>query len=170
MGNAAIIWTFAGVLAAACFARGLATPTALWSLLCYALGSFILASASLIWISLEHEMMIQHRIVVAALGAIFGAFAFVSIGEWLGPSRAQVSAPQPQPPKIGDDNTFVGATPPSNMGSRNTFVVPNDSTTNTMMNRGGLAIGAGSCADSTSVAIGAGAGAGSCLPKAETKK
>jgi hypothetical protein len=48
-------------------------------LLWYTLGAFILVGASLLWISLEQEIMIQHRIVLGAIGAIFGALALISL-------------------------------------------------------------------------------------------
>jgi len=63
--------------------------------------------------------------------------------------------------KIGDDNTFVGDGPfPSTAGSRNTIVRPMDGSSDVIMNQGGLAIGSGASADSTSIAIGSGASAG----------
>jgi hypothetical protein len=59
------------------------------------------------------------------------------------------------------DNTFIG-TPSEALqrGSRNTFINTADANGNVLLNRGGTAIGAGSRADSTSVAIGANAGGG----------
>jgi hypothetical protein len=66
------------------------------------------------------------------------------------------------PPGIGNDNTIVNAPVPPKMGSGNTIVGPTDSRGNMIINQGGTAIGAGACADGTSVAIGAGAGAGAC--------
>ncbi|HEX4077486.1 MAG TPA: Druantia anti-phage system protein DruA [Rhizomicrobium sp.] len=66
------------------------------------------------------------------------------------------------PPKIGNDNTTVGVPVPPSMGNGNTFVGPTDSNGTTMHNKGGIAIGNGACADSTSVAIGAHANAGQC--------
>ncbi len=61
---------------------------------------------------------------------------------------------------IGDDNTFVFVDPPDDVGSGNTFIGATDGRVNTILNRGGLAIGADAYADETSVAIGARANAG----------
>jgi hypothetical protein len=61
----------------------------------------------------------------------------------------------------GKDSTVVGQIPPgSRVGDRSTVVGATDSNGNTILNRGGLAIGNGAKADSTSVAIGAHANAG----------
>ena len=69
----------------------------------------------------------------------------------------------PSQPTEPHDNTFVGAVPPGlAQGSNNTVVMPTDGSTSVIMNRGGTAIGAGACADSTSIAIGSGANAGAC--------
>ena len=62
---------------------------------------------------------------------------------------------------IGDDNTLIGVDPPENMGSGNTIIGPTDAAGNTILNRGGVAVGRGARADGTSIAIGAGAMAGS---------
>jgi hypothetical protein len=67
MGNFAIIWTFAGVVATACFARGLKmrdNSRVLAELLWYTFGALFLAGASILWISLEKDMLIQYRIVL----------------------------------------------------------------------------------------------------------
>jgi hypothetical protein len=69
------------------------------------------------------------------------------------------------PPQIGDKNTLLNTPVPSGMGSGNTIVGPKLPGGNTTYDRGGTAIGAGACADSTSVAIGAGANAGACAKK-----
>jgi hypothetical protein len=60
---------------------------------------------------------------------------------------------------IGDDNTVIG-TPPPRMGSGNTIINFADDRGNTILNRGGTAIGSGAVADDTSIAIGAKAVAG----------
>jgi hypothetical protein len=94
MGNNALIWTFAGVIVAACFARGVAMrDSTLEMLLWYTLGAFVLAGASIIWISLEPTIMKQHRVVLGFLGAIFGALALLSVGEWTHPTNAQPQTP-----------------------------------------------------------------------------
>jgi hypothetical protein len=67
--------------------------------------------------------------------------------------------------QIGDDNTLVNVPIPDNMGNGNTFVGATDANGNTIINRGGTAIGKGACADSTSIAIGSGAHAGNCPPR-----
>ncbi len=61
---------------------------------------------------------------------------------------------------MGDDNTIIGDVTLRSMGSGNTIVGATDDRGNTILNRGGTAIGRGARADSTSIAIGAGAGAG----------
>jgi len=63
---------------------------------------------------------------------------------------------------LGDNNTVVNAPVPLGMGSGNTIVGPTDSR-GTIFDKGGTAIGAGACADPSSVAIGAGANAGACV-------
>ncbi len=61
----------------------------------------------------------------------------------------------------GADNTIVGNVPIRSVtGSGNTVVGATDSHGNTILNRGGVAIGNGARADSTSIAIGAHAGSG----------
>jgi hypothetical protein len=90
MGNAALIWTFAGVLAAACFARALAMrgKSALVEALWYDTGAFFLLGASILWVTLEKDVVIQHRIVMAVLGAIFGGLSLYAISLWLRPPTA----------------------------------------------------------------------------------
>ena len=62
-------------------------------------------------------------------------------------------------PEMGDNNTLVNTTA-RRMGSGNTIIGPTDDRGNVLLNRGGVAIGAGASADETSIAIGANAGAG----------
>jgi hypothetical protein len=165
--NAAIIWTFAGVLAAACFARGHKMrdeKRALAELVWHTAGAFFLVSGALLWVSLEAEILWQHRLILVVSGSIFGALGALSLGEFVHQSRAQ-TPPTASVPSVGNNNTVVGVPPPANMGSGNTFVGPTDTQGNTIINRGGTAIGAGACADQTGVAIGAGANAGGCAPK-----
>jgi hypothetical protein len=65
----------------------------------------------------------------------------------------------------GDDNTIVGHSEYGSVdGSGNTIVGPTDANGNTILNRGGTAIGHGATADPTSIAIGAGAHAGDTGP------
>lgn len=64
--------------------------------------------------------------------------------------------------KIGNDNTLVDVPIPMNMGDGNTIVNTHEANGNTLLTRGGTAIGKGACADPTSVAIGTGANAGAC--------
>jgi hypothetical protein len=66
--------------------------------------------------------------------------------------------------QIGNDNTLVNVSIPESLGSGNTFVGATDANGNTILNKGGTAIGKGACADPTSIAIGAGAHAGQCPP------
>jgi len=62
---------------------------------------------------------------------------------------------------LGTDNTIVGKIPTSSqLGSGNTIVGATDSNGNTIINRGGTAIGNGATADQGSIAIGAHAHAG----------
>jgi hypothetical protein len=106
MANSAVIWTFAGVIAAACAARGLSMASnAFWMFFWYALGAAVLAGASVIWVSLEPTMLIQHRIVVGSLGALLGCFALLSAGELINPTDAQ---PGPQ------SSTTPPISPPAN--------------------------------------------------------
>ncbi len=58
-------------------------------------------------------------------------------------------------PRIGNENTYVGAGPVPSMGDGNTIYTLADPNGNVLSNKGGTAIGAGARADSTSVAIGA---------------
>jgi hypothetical protein len=110
--NSAIIWGFAGVLAAACFARALNVKSSshLAEMFWYSFGAFFLASASLLWVSLEDHLMIQHKIVVGALGAILGCLTLLTLAEWIKPSSAiaQVSPNPPSSPPPWDGN--MGAT------------------------------------------------------------
>lgn len=63
-----------------------------------------------------------------------------------------------QTSKAGSDNTFIGRVPRGLVaGSRNTVVDDADDRGNTILNNGGVAIGAGATDDPTSVAIGSGA-------------
>jgi hypothetical protein len=96
MSNAAMIWTFAGVLAAASFARGLAMRTnarALDELLWYTTGALILAGAGLLWVSLEGEGVLQQRIVLGVLGALAGTSVLISLGEWIRPTSIAKAEP-----------------------------------------------------------------------------
>jgi hypothetical protein len=62
---------------------------------------------------------------------------------------------------VGKESTVVGTVPPNSViGDKSTIVRPSDSSTNTIYNQGGTAIGHCAYADSSSVAIGAGAGVG----------
>lgn len=77
-----------------------------------------------------------------------------------------------QSARAGSNNVVIYATPPANMGDNNVFIGATDSHGNTILNRGGVAVGSGACADSTSTAIGANANAGSCAsghPRHPTK-
>lgn len=60
----------------------------------------------------------------------------------------------------GSDNTIVGNDHRSIEGNGNTIVGPTDASGNTILNRGGTAIGNGANADQSSIAIGAHANAG----------
>lgn len=79
--------------------------------------------------------------------------------------KASPDTPNGKPPQIGDNNTIVNATIPESMGSGNTFVGATDPSGNTILNKGGTAIGAGARADETSIAIGAGALGGKREPE-----
>lgn len=71
----------------------------------------------------------------------------------------------------GKDNTVVGKTPYGSIsGNGNTIVGATDANGNTILNQGGLAVGNGAKADSSSVAIGAYAGAGSAVPPTYEQK
>lgn len=77
------------------------------------------------------------------------------------PQTGQNAAPPPTR-AYGDNNTVLMPNPPSSMGSGNTIIGAADSNGNTIITRGGTAMGVGACADQTSVAIGTNAGAGTC--------
>jgi hypothetical protein len=68
-------------------------------------------------------------------------------------------------PRMGDNNTLVGAPPLASMGSGNTIVGATDARGNTIINRGGTAIGAGARAGRTGIAIGANANAAGEAPR-----
>jgi hypothetical protein len=170
MANAAIIWTFASVIAAACFGRAiLMKENIAAAFIWYAVGAAFLLGAAFLWISLEPAMLIQHRIVVAVIGAIFGILGSLAIAEQINPTPPVARPPAPSvgppaapPSAVMENNNTVIGTPPAQMGSGNTIVNSPDPQGNVIINRGGTAVGAGACADSSSVAIGAGANAGGC--------
>lgn len=60
----------------------------------------------------------------------------------------------------GNDNVGINVDPSDIRGDRNTFVRPDPGSTNTVLNRGGVAVGFRATADSSSIAIGSGAMAG----------
>lgn len=72
-------------------------------------------------------------------------------------ATASIDGKNNAPSIDGENNTISSRAPYSIKGSGNTVVGPTDANGNTIMNKGGIAIGAGAKADSTSVAIGAGA-------------
>jgi hypothetical protein len=139
------------------------------------------AAGSLFWAAIPFAMIFflwawygdgplaLRNMILGMIGAVVGASGFIWCGYVIADTsiaKAQTSAPTPsQPPAIGDNNTVVGITPPSHMGSGNTFVGPTDARGNTLLNRGGTAIGTEACASSTGVAIGSRANAG-CRPNA----
>jgi hypothetical protein len=91
MGNPTIIWTIASALAAACFARGLALRTSQphpWELLWYTSGIVILASAALLWASVESGVIMQQRIILGFLGGLVGSIGLITIGEVVRPASA----------------------------------------------------------------------------------
>jgi hypothetical protein len=89
-------------------------------------------------------------------------------------AKQRSAPPAPKSPRrengqrssIGNDNTLVGVKPPLSLGSGNTIIGPTDVKGNTILNKGGTAIGKDACADSTGVAVGAGAQAGNCTKDA----
>ena len=102
------------------------------------------------------------RVVLCSILGAVGVITGLSITEAMYPvANAQPTQPTQSAPSVGSNNTVVNITPPPSMGSGNTFVGPTDSNGATILNRGGVAIGAGAQADPTSIAIGAGAGGGS---------
>jgi hypothetical protein len=89
MNNVAIIWTFAGVIASACFARGLKmgdTSPPIYGLLWYSFGALFLIGGAILWITMEDKVLIQHKIVLGVCGAFFGMWAALAIGEIIRPS------------------------------------------------------------------------------------
>lgn len=118
MGNPTIIWTVAGVLAAACFGLGLKMhdgPKILEELLWYTFGAFVLAGASIIWISMEKEMLIQYKIVIGVVGAAFGALTMLTIGEFIKPTviRTQTPSTQNSMELNSSDSLGVSSTKPN---------------------------------------------------------
>jgi hypothetical protein len=102
MANAAIIWALAAALAAPCFARAvLMKENIAAQFLWYALGTFFLLGAAFLWISLEPVMLVQHRIVVGVIGAIFGVLGSLAIAERIRPT------PAADPPQAGSHATTV---------------------------------------------------------------
>jgi hypothetical protein len=61
--------------------------------------------------------------------------------------------------KVGDESVVYGDVP-EDVGNRSTVIRPMPGETNLILNKGGLAMGYGARADSTSIAIGAYANAG----------
>lgn len=111
MKNAALIWTFAGVLAAACFARALKIENSsapLTELLWYTLGAFLLAGTACLWVTLEDEILIQHKVVLGVCGAFFGVFALLAIGEWIHPSGANAQSTAAKADTGGNTATSTG--------------------------------------------------------------
>jgi hypothetical protein len=95
MANIALIWTFGGVLAAACFGRAVAMRAeSRTELVWYTFGFIILAGTALLWASLESGAVVQQRIVLSILGAVAGALALVMAGEFIRPSATDA---QPRP-------------------------------------------------------------------------
>lgn len=97
MENAAFIWGTASALAAACFARGLKMRDSkhlLMELVWYTVGVFLLAGAALLWVSLEKEMFVQHKVVLGITGAIAGSLALLSLGEFVRPTATKIGEPE----------------------------------------------------------------------------
>jgi len=98
MANAAFIFTAAGAIFAACCARGVAMRAArlpLHELGWYTVGTIVLAVTAVFWASTESEIVPQQRIILGALGALCGATLSVFIGEWVRPTKAQTTQPDP---------------------------------------------------------------------------
>jgi hypothetical protein len=126
----------------------------------------------IVWAATGDLPMRIQPVILGVFGAVVGAAAAIYLGYVARDAWAQ----QPTPPSgtsmaappsngMGNNNTLVGVSPPASLGNGNTIVGPTDTRGNTIINQGGTAIGAGACADGTSVAIGAGANAGNCAGK-----
>lgn len=76
------------------------------------------------------------------------------------PARNAVPSDTKQATVHGSDNTIVGNDHRNIEGNGNTIMGATDANGNTILNRGGTAIGRGAKADQSSIAIGAGANAG----------
>lgn len=114
------------------------------------------------WVRTGDQPVWAVRVVLCSILGAVGVITGLSITEAMYPvANAQPTQPTQSAPSVGSNNTVVNMTPPPSMGSGNTFVGPTDSNGATILNRGGVAIGAGAQADPTSIAIGAGAGGGS---------
>lgn len=89
--NAAIVWTFAGVIAAASFARALSVraESHFSELLWYSIGSLAMLGGALIWLSLEPIVRGQHKLILAILGAVSGISIALLAGEWIAPSTKE---------------------------------------------------------------------------------
>ena len=87
MSNSAIIWTVAGILAVPIFALGVKLSDSQWllGLTCCAVSSFIVFGAGLLWISLEKDIVPQHRILLGVVGAFFGVMIALLLGEIIRP-------------------------------------------------------------------------------------
>lgn len=72
--------------------------------------------------------------------------------------REEKVSDEPQD-EMGDDNTYVNASPPKKAGSRNTVVGPTHGT-NALFRTGGISIGANAGYDPKGTFIGSGAGGG----------
>lgn len=89
MANLTIILAVASVFAAPCFARGMKMKDdcrVLAEFFWYTIGSFIIMGALMVWISGEGEMLIQYRILIGFVGAVFGALSSLTFAEWIHPT------------------------------------------------------------------------------------
>jgi hypothetical protein len=164
------VWTIASVLTGAIIAIGCLMWTerrisGAWA--CFAASFFPMVIATIVWtpMSQNHFWKIA---IPGTVGAIAGAILLIGVTQIIYRTASAQSQQPPQPTQQaqtpcshGSDNTVIG-TAPCHMGDGNTIINQADANGNVILNRGGLAVGRGACADSTSIAVGAGANAGQC--------
>jgi hypothetical protein len=100
-------------------------------LLWYTLGAGILASAAVLWVSMEPEILPQHKIVLGVLGGVFGALAFISMGRWFHPGPVKAETPTAvSPGNIGQKaSSITNNGPVYNAPVINNYTVQNSAPT-----------------------------------------
>lgn len=117
-----------------------------------------LAAGGAAMIEVGPSLFPEHAALIfwSGLGLVLSSLVGLALMMFWKPKRRK---PMGDDEEIGDDNTYVNATPPRKAGSRNTVVGPTQGT-DAIYNRPGTSIGAGAGYSPTGVIIGSGAGAG----------